>query len=120
MNNSVTIESMYDEHSGTPIFQVSDESGNATNCVTLDDAMETARRWVVPLKPLKQLVTEWVQAHGTIWYDNNGVEFCEEMGVDLTEEQLDRVAHMVQSAQVTVTIPEPLADWEKELLNGGN
>lgn len=103
MNNSVTITPIYDEQDGTPVFQVSDESGNATNCVTLDDAMETVRRWTIPLKSLEQLATEWVKGHGTIWYDNNGVEFMEELGVVLSDEQLDTVARLVQTATVTVS-----------------
>lgn len=102
MNTSVTITSMLDEEDNTPVFEVKDESGNATNCTTIEQALDMARQAIIPAKSLEQLATEWVKAHGTVWYDNNGEEFCEEMEVTLTEDQLDIVARLVQSATVVV------------------
>jgi hypothetical protein len=67
-----------------------------------DDKEDVAVLITKRLRTTRQIATEWVKSHGTIWYDNYGEELREELEVDLTEEQLDEVANFVQSAVVTV------------------
>lgn len=105
MSTSVTITPMLDEEDGTPVFEVRDESGNATNCVTIDEALETAKRWTVSVPTLEDMAKNWIIANGVIIRDNLRDEVEEEYSIRFTEDQWDSFCNMIEYSKVTVEFP---------------
>lgn len=105
MNNSVTITSMLDEDDNTPVFEVRDESGNATNCVTIEDALETAKRWTVPVPTLDDMAKNWIIGHGSNIRDDMREDVEDEFSLRFTEDQWDSFCNMLAYSKITVEFP---------------
>lgn len=102
---SVTITSILDEDDNTPVFEVRDESGNATNCTTIEDALETVKRWTVPAPTLEDMAKNWVIGHGSYLQDDTRGDIETEYGITLTDDQWDSIANMISYSKVTVEFP---------------
>jgi len=103
--NSVTITAILDEDDNNPVFEVKDNSGNATNAVTIDDAFSIARRWIKPAKSLEEMAEEWIKAHGTNVLDDMREDVETEFELTFTEDQWDSFANMIEYAKVTIIFP---------------
>lgn len=105
MKNSVTITPMLDEEDGTPVFEVRDESGNATNCTTIEDALEIVKQWTVPVKTLDEMARDWIIGHGSNILDDMRADAEEEFEIDFTDDQWDSFCNMLAYAKITVEFP---------------
>jgi hypothetical protein len=101
----VTLTPMLDEEDGTPVFEVRDDNGNATNFTDLADALACVKRWTVPAKTLESMAQEWILAHGTNMPDDMRADVEEEFEIDFTDDQWDSFANMVSYCVITVEFP---------------
>lgn len=102
---SVTITPMLDEDDNTPVFEVRDENGNATNAVTIEDALEIVKSWTLPVLSLEDMAKNWIIQNGTSGVDGIQQNVEEEFSIKLTDDQWDSFANMVSYAKVTVEFP---------------
>ena len=105
MSTSVTITPMLDEEDGTPVFEVRDESGNATNYTNLKDALEAVERATVPVQTLDSMARNWIIAHGSNILDDMREDVEAEFEIKLTDDQWDSFANMLAYSKITVEFP---------------
>lgn len=105
MSTSITITPMLDEEDGTPVFEVRDESGNATNFTELKDALKTIERWTVPAQSLESMARNWIIAHGSNILDDMQEDVEAEFEIKFTEDQWDSFANMLAYSKITVEFP---------------
>ena len=101
----ITITPMLDEEDGTPVFEVRDESGNATNFTELKDALETAGRWTIPVQTLDSMARNWITAHGSNILDDMQDDVEAEFEIKFTSDQWDSFCNMLAYSKITVTFP---------------
>lgn len=105
MATAITITPMLDEEDSTPVFEVRDADGNATNCVTLEDALEVAKRWVRPADSLETMARNWIIAHGSNILDDMREDVEAEFELTFTDDQWDSFANMLAYSKITVEFP---------------
>jgi len=102
---SVKITPMLDEEDGLPVFEVRDESGNATNCTTIEDALETAKRWTIPVITLDEMAKNWIIGHGSNILDDMQDDVEDEFSIKFTTDQWDSFCNMLAYSKITVEFP---------------
>jgi hypothetical protein len=105
MSNKITITPMLDEEDGTPVFEVRDESGNATNCTNLKDALELVEQWTVPAQTLDSMARNWIIAHGSNILDDMQDDVEAEFEIKFTVDQWDSFCNMLEYSKITVEFP---------------
>jgi len=105
MNHSVTITAMLDEEDSTPVFEVRGANGNATNAVTIEDALEIAKRWTSPAMTLEEMARHWIVAHGSNVLDDMQDDVEAEFEIKFTADQWDSFCNMLEYSKITVVFP---------------
>jgi len=103
--NQITITPMLDEEDGTPVFEVRDSNGNATNHTSLKDALETVERWTVPAQTLDSMARNWIIAHGSNLVDDMQDDVEAEFEIKFTTDQWDSFCNMLEYSKITVEFP---------------
>ena len=105
MATKVTLTPMLDEEDGTPVFEIRDESGNATNFTNIKDALACVERWTVPVQSLESMVQNWIIGHGSNFRDDLRGDVETEYELRFTEDQWDSFCNMLAYSKITVEFP---------------
>jgi hypothetical protein len=105
MATKITITPMLDEEDGTPVFEVRDESGNATNFTNMKDALECIERWTVPVQSLESMARNWIIGHGSNITDDIREDVEAEFEMHFTNDQFDSFCNMLAYSKITVEFP---------------